>query len=129
MSDKFHQEIEDILRQAGPVSDRASRRSGRGLRWVGGGLRRLLGGPLWAISPVRVFLVGVALLLSALLVRGNAPGFTGPLAWAGLLVLIAAYAMFFTRSTPKLEKRWRGTVIETQKAPDWRRRVRGWFRR
>ena len=126
MPERYKREIEEILRQAGEVSS-----GGRGQRPRGGIPRVLwrqlidsLGGKGWSITPGRVMLAAVCLLLSAAIVRAFAPGFVGLLFWAGLILFIVGYAMFFMRpkSMPKsIEKRWRGRPVEDREESWWQR--------
>ena len=114
MSDKYQREIEEILRQAGELAP-AKRPAGQRqsvwkLAWLH--LAESVGGKTWTISPGRVMLVAVALLLSALIVRAAVPGLVGPLAWAGLVLFIVGYGLFFVRPR-KLERRWRGQPMDT----------------
>lgn len=72
-----------------------------------------LAGRPWTISPGRVMLLAVALLLSYLIVKPFAAGVAGSLAWAGLVLFIVGYALFFIRPPgSKMEKRWRGRVLD-----------------
>lgn len=128
MGNRYQKEIEEILKKSGGPA-RPPRRSGGGLSfwrmaWLL--LRRSLGGKMLSISPGRVMLVSGSLLLSALIFRAVFPGIVAPLAWAGLLLFIVGYGMFFVRPQNK-EKRWRGQVIEGSGESWWdrlRRRLR-----
>jgi hypothetical protein len=73
-------------------------------------------------------LVAVTLLLAALVLRSALPGIgvVGPLAWAGLLLFIVGYGLFFIKP-PKIEKRWRGEPLEDDSESLWsrlRRRIK-----
>ena len=122
MPERYKREIEEILRQAGEVSS-----SGRGQRPRSGIASALwrqaidsLGGKGWSITPGRVMLTAICLLLSAAIVQFFAPGLVGLLFWAGLILFIVGYAMFFMR--PKsIEKRWRGRPVEDREEPWWQR--------
>ncbi len=114
MSQRYQKEIEEILRQAGEVGSGGGPRRPRHsfLRLVWLHVSQALGGKLLSLSAGRVMFIAVALLLSALLLRPVLPsGIPGLLAWGGLLLFIAGYAMFFIRPQ-KIEKRWRGEKIE-----------------
>lgn len=126
MSQKYQREIEEILKQTGgpEPSGRGPRRGIWRLIWLY--LSQSLGGKRWSLSPGRIMLIGVSLLVSALVVRAMVPGLVGPLAWAGLLLFIIGYGMFFVRP-PKIEKRWRGQPVEDGGESWWhrfRRRLR-----
>jgi hypothetical protein len=123
MSQRYQKEIEDILRQAGEVGSgkgpRRPRQSLLRLAWIY--VARSLGGKTWSISPGRIMLAAVSLLLSALIVGAFVPGgIVAPLAWAGLLLFIVGYAMFFVRP-PKVEKRWREQAIDDGTEAWWDR--------
>ena len=71
-------------------------------------------------------LAAVRLLLAALLIGSAVPGFGAPLAWAGLILFVVGYAMFFIKPK-KIEKRWRGQTIELEEDSWWdrlRRKIR-----
>jgi hypothetical protein len=65
-------------------------------------------------------LVAVSLLLSALIVNAFVPGLVAPLAWAGLLLFLVGYGMFFVKP-PKIEKRWRGQPLDDSGNSWWER--------
>ena len=122
MPKRYQEEIEEILQQAGEL------RSGGGRRGPTKGFPSLvwryvaksIGGKTWSITPGRVMLVAIALLLSALVMQGAGPGIVAPLAWAGLLLFIVGYAMFFIRPRG-VEKRWRGQPIDDRGERWWER--------
>ena len=122
MSERYKKEIEEILKQAGELgSGNSGSRPRPGLRrliWVH--VAQSLGGKTWSLSAGRVMLIAVVLLLSALVVGAIIPGLVGILAWAGLILFIVGYAMFFIRPS-RVEKRWRGQPIEYEGASWWDR--------
>ena len=122
MSNRYQQEIEEILKQAGGFESsdryRRPRQNFWRLLWVY--LGQSLGGKAWSISPGRIMLIAGSLLLTALIVRAIVPGLVAPLAWAGLLLFIVGYAMIFVRP-PKIEKRWRGQPLEDAGESWWDR--------
>ena len=122
MADRYQREIEEILQQAGELGPGKARRGGqRGLlALMRMHIAQSIGGRTWSITPGRVMLVAVALLLSALIMTTSVPGIVGPLAWAGLLLFIVGYAMFFIRPN-KVEKRWRGQPIDDRGERWWDR--------
>ncbi len=122
MSDKYRKEVEDILEQAGVPPGRAPvprRKPGFWrLLWMYAG--KALGGRTWAITPGRVMIAAVVVLLLALVLRA------GPImGLIGLLLFIVAYAMFFMRPRNRVEKRWRGRSVEEEDDSDWWDRIRG----
>ena len=122
MSDKYKKEIEDILKQVGETAPAPRRRqSGPSvwrLIWVQ--LVQSLGGRSWSLTPGRVMLLAVALLIGALIVRGLVPGLVAPLAWAGLILFIVGYGLFLVRPR-RIEKRWRGQVVDDEPRSRWDR--------
>ena len=113
MSQKYQREIEEILQQAGEQESKGkSGGDGRSLpRLVWLHFLQSIRGKPWAILPGRVMLTAGALLLAAVVMSSLSPGLFAPLAWAGLLLFIIGYAMFFVRP-PRVEKRWRGQTID-----------------
>ena len=128
MSERYQREIEEILEEAGDLEP-ARPRFGRGpsfWRLVRAYIGQSLRGNRWSLSPGRVMLIAVSLLLAALVLRGALPGIVGPLAWAGLLLFIVGYGLFFVKP-PKIEKRWRGQTLESGGESLWtkfRRRMK-----
>ena len=121
MPEKYKKEVEEILEQAGVPQGRgmAHRRgpSFRQLIWMYAG--KALGGRTWAITPGRVMIAAVVVLLLALVLRA------GPMmGLVGLLLFIVAYAMFFMRPGNRAEKRWRGRAVE-EEGGGWWDRIRG----
>ena len=116
MGQKYREEIEEILEQAGDLRSSSNVNSQRKkalatrawhtIRWS-------LNGSLLSLNPGRVLLIGLSFLLASFVLNLTTPGFglIGILGWSGFILFIAGYAMFFIR--PKsVEKRWRGEVIE-----------------
>ena len=130
MPERYQREIEDILRQAGDLgSGQGNGGSSRSFpRLVWRHLVQSLSGKPWSISPGRVMLTAVVLLLSALIMGALVPGMAGPVAWAGLVLFIVGYAMFFIRPAGGgVEKRWRGQPIDYDSDSWWgrlRRKIR-----
>ncbi len=113
MAERYKREIDEILRQAGELgAGKRSRPSLPRLMWMG--LTQSLGGKRWSLSPGRVMFIAVALLLSALIMS------VPLLAWAGLILFIVGYAMFFVHP-PKIEKRWRGQPMDYSGGAWWHR--------
>ena len=130
MSERYQREIEEILRQAGEQGGRRRRgRPKRNLfRFIGSEVGKSLGGKKLSLSPGRLMLISVVVLLSALILRATSSGLVAPLVWAGLLLFIVAYALFFVKPRAPLEKRWRGQLIE-EPIPSWWLRLRSWLKK
>ena len=130
MSSRYQREIEEILEGAGevaPPKPKTSRRRHGFFRLVWLYARQSLSGDMWSITPGRVMLTGFILLLVGVLVNAFASGPIGYLGWVGLLVFIIGYGMVLARP-PKIEKRWRGQLIDDPKE-SWLERVRRRIRR
>ena len=133
MSEKYLREIEEILKEAekAPPHDRQDRAevaappqppsSGRYV------LRPPRLGPargLSRISAGKVMLGAFALFLLAA-VFNWAGGPTMLFIWLGLGLFVVGYALFFARPRgPKLQKRWRGRLMEDEPPEAWRRFTR-----
>ena len=130
MSSRYQREIEEILETAGevgPPSPRIPPRRYGLFRLVWLYTKQSLTGGLWSITPGRVMLMGFVLLLTGVLVNAFASGPIGYLGWVGLLVSIIGYGMVLAKP-PKIEKRWRGQLIDAPKE-SWLERVRRRIRR
>ena len=128
MSEKYLKEIEEILKEAEaappPEKDQVPppRSSGRYV------LRppRLVESRY--LSAGKLGMAAMAILLLALVVGGV---FGLKALFAGFVVglLVVAYLMFFARpSGPKMQKRWRGRLVEDEPEDPWRRFSR-WMKR
>jgi len=107
MPDRYKSEIEEILQQAGELRS-VSNQPNRFLKFIKFVYLHFiasLGGKSLAITPGRILLGSMLLFLLAIVLQ------VGFLAWSGLILFIIAYAMFFIRP-PKIEKRWRGQIID-----------------
>ncbi len=120
MSQRYQREIEEILDQVN--AEAPAEKGGRPVRSPAdqaspprrsrGGRRGLLSLIPIGISPGRLLLTGIVLLLAAMVLRSAIPGIAGPLTWTGVGLFIAAYVIFFTRPRRSIERRWRGRSIE-----------------
>ena len=126
MSEKYREEIEEILKHAEEVMPK-ERATSAGNRPKTPGrssnpLSRFSPGGRLKISAGKLMLASFALLLLALIL--GAAGLASPviLVVAGLVLFVIAYALFFVRptSTAGYEKRWRGRPIEDN-LPLWER--------
>ncbi|MEE8442436.1 MAG: hypothetical protein V3S37_01695 [Dehalococcoidia bacterium] len=125
MSERYQQEIEEILGKAEELpldKVKPPRRSFSTILLTG--LGRLLGGRTWSLSPGRIMLGSLGLLLVTLLFRASMPGIAAPIAWVAVILFILGYALFFISPHPSNEKRWRGEVIES--TPGLWERFRRW---
>ena len=114
MPEQYQDEIEEILKQAGESPRPPVERQPRAglLQLMRQYFRQSMSGKGWSISPGRVMLTAVSLLLAALVLGRFVPGGAGPLALAGLLLFIVGYGMFFVSPRKGLEKKWRGQSVE-----------------
>ena len=134
MHDQYQKEIEDILRKAeaeAPLPSERSRRSLRGMVWQY--VRQSLNSKAWGVSPGKIMLVALAIVLAAFLLRPIVPGMFGLLAWAGLIIFIVAYGMVFLRpsKSPVDRKMWRGRYIDDEQggANSWWQGLKRRFKR
>lgn len=114
MSEQYQKEIEEILERAGeaPVAP-VERRPRPGLwRLLRMYFRQSMGSKGWPISPGRLMLTAVSLLLAALVLSRFMPAAVVPLALGGLILFFVAYGMFFVPGRKGPEKKWRGQLIE-----------------
>jgi hypothetical protein len=114
MPEHYQKEIEEILKKAemegpGPRKHGVKPGFGRTL-WLQA--RQSFGGRGWSISPGRIMLTAGLLLLAWLVLKSYTPVLASSLAWAGLLVFIIGYALFFVRPPRGGEKRWRGQPLD-----------------
>lgn len=129
MPQRYQREIEEILQQAGDLgADEAPKRRPRMgfARLVWDYFKQSIGGSPLSITPGRVMLAAVLILLAALVLNATSSSFVGLLAWLGFILFIVGYAMFFIKPRP-VEKRWRGSVIQYEDESLWDR-IRKRFR-
>ena len=121
MSQRYQKEIEEILDQVNESVPPGKKQGSTGSgdqpappkRFRGGGSPFLSWLPV-SISPGRLLITGIVLLLAALVLRSAVPGVAGPLTWAGVGLFIAAYVTFFLRPRRPVERRWRDRSIEDE---------------
>ena len=116
----YQQEIEDILRKAEAEAPLPSPQSRRGLRtMVCQYARQSLNGNAWGVSPGKIMLAALGILLAAFLLRPLVPGMFGLLAWAGLIIFIVAYGMVFLKpSKGGQRKMWRRRYLDEEEGDD-----------
>jgi Flp pilus assembly protein TadB len=130
MPGRYEKEIEEILEQAGNVQPQSATPhpgSGRFYR-LRSQIAQAFSARGWKVSPGKLMLVSVGLLLVALLMNAVIPAAVGPVAWAGIVLFIVAYALFFILPPKsKVERHWRGRPVDY--APrSWRGRFLPWNR-
>ena len=114
MPEKYEREIEEILAKSFKGSKRSNTNKSL-LNMLFRYLNQSVSVRNFKISPGRIMLVGICLLLLSLIIRTFAPTWTSFFAWTGLLILILGYFLFFLGSKNSApEKRWRGRPIETK---------------
>lgn len=116
MPDQYQKEIEDILKKAeaeAPLPSENSRRSLRGMVWQYA--RQSLNSTAWGVSPGKIMLAALAILLAGLVLRYMIPAL-GVLMWISLVVFIIGYGMVFLRpsKSPLERKMWRGRYIDEE---------------
>ena len=129
MSNKYEREIEEILKQAGESPSKKKQKGPEQnlLRSWWSQLDSSVGGQRLRISPGRIALIAVGVLVSAIVLRSFMSGISTPLFWLALGLFIVAYALFLARPQ-SYEKRWRGRVVSYSR-PTWRERVRRWLKK
>ena len=126
--EQYKSEIEEILKKAEieapiPIRPRKTSFFSMLVRYA----RQSLEGKAWSVTPGRIVLVAVSLLLVAAITRVAVPGFFGPLAWAGLGIFIIGYALFFIKPPKGPDQRWREQPLDdapTGPKATWIDRVR-----
>ncbi len=130
MSEKYKREIEEILEKTEiDWKPAKAKKRNRIIKAPQLPLGQLFSGKSVRVSPSKLMVAGVSLLLVALIL-GAINQFSiavGPLIWVGLAMFILAYALFFVRpsSGTGYEKRWRGRPIDNDESL-WQK-VRRWF--
>ena len=123
MSNRLEEELDEILKKADDLPASSPKPAGKG-----GKSLRLPEGLLRVLSPGKLLLAGVALLLSALVLQSVASGLVGLFFWTGLILGIAAYALFVARSgsSSTSRPRWRGRPVDRNhvRGPSWLDRLR-----
>ena len=114
MPEQYQEEIEDILRKAEAEAPLPSGQSNRGLRgMVWQYARQSLNTKAWGVSPGKIMLAALAMLLAGLVLRYMIPAL-GYLMWVSLVVFIIGYGMVFLRpsKSPMDRKMWRGRYLD-----------------
>lgn len=131
MTDKYVQEIEEILKKAEASDNQEEIEKSKSRRFAnlpGGKLMNKVFGLLKIdqISSRKVMIVGLSILVLALLLNALMPGGVHLLIWTGLVLIVVTYGVFVARPGLRHEKRWRGRVIEeTESLND---KLKKWFR-
>ena len=116
MPDQYQKEIEDILKKAeadAPLPPGQSRRSLRGMVWQY--TRQSLNSTAWGISPGKIMLAALAILLAGIVLRYMIPALS-ILLWLSLILFIVGYGMIFLRPSKSRGERkmWRGRYIDDE---------------
>ena len=93
MPEKYEREIEEILAKSSKDSKRSNANKSL-LNMIFRYLNQSVSVRNFKISPGRIMLVGICLLLLSLIIRTFAPTWTSFFAWTGLLILILGYFLF-----------------------------------
>jgi hypothetical protein len=132
--DKVQREIEELLNKLDEFvpekkSPRRERKTSQVAPNLGDGLLNQLG----SISLKHVMLAAFALVVIAFLAMPVAPMLGRWVVIAGLILFVTAFALSFfnkTPSAPRVEKRWRGEVMDLDSGaggPSFGDRLRAWF--
>ncbi len=131
MSQRYQKEIEEILEQ---VNEDAPANSGpsRKLRpWEAARAQSMSTGQRpkasFRLTIGKVLLAGVVLLVLSPLLGGL--GLMAPAAWGGIILIIGAYVVYFTKPRRQVERRWRGQSIEDEPEPNGFSRIWRWLTR
>ena len=113
MSESFQDELEEILKKAGDLAPPPQRPDPEPTFWqlIAGYFRRLTGGRKLSPSSGRVMFAGICLLVVGLLFTRMIPGIGALFAVVAVVLLISGYGMTLAKPR-KIEKRWRGRIVE-----------------
>ena len=131
MSQRYQKEIEEILEQVNEEAP-ANSGSGRKLRpWEVARAQSMSTGQRpkasFRLTIGKVLLAGVVLLVLSPLLGGI--GLMAPAAWGGIILIIGAYVVHFTKPRRQVERRWRGQSIEDEPEPNGFSRIWRWLTR
>ena len=113
MPEKYRREIEDLLSQIEGQYETVEPKKPRASRGPFKAIFRSVAGKGWSITPGRIILASVVLLLIALLFNSSMPGILAPLiGWGAVVIFILGYSLFFINPGGSYEKRWRGQPID-----------------
>lgn len=130
MAKRYEDEIEQILDRSGGLRIvPPSKQSQSLIGFLGAYMSQRLGG-LWALSPGRVMLAGVLLIAAGFVLRIADAGLAVPIAIAGIVALLAGYALAVVRPAARslgkpagpptnAGKRWRGRSIDADPEDNW----------
>lgn len=130
MAQRYQREIEEILDKVNDgVPDGGKPRRSKRKSAQPQAPRRARSASGLSLSPSRLVMAGVVLLIVAFAFNATGLAYAGPLAWVGIGLFIAAYVMFFTRPRRIVERRWRGQSIEDAPEPNGLLRLWRWITR
>ena len=131
MGQRYQREIEEILGKANEkVPAEAGTKRGLRPRLARAGAQT---GPerrprfSFDLSPGRLFLIGLVVLVGVLLATMFGFGFAAPFAWIGIGLFVVAYIRFFTKPRRNVDRRWRGQSIEDPPPPSSANRLWRWI--
>jgi hypothetical protein len=120
--EKYEREIDEILRKMSFKSQ--PRREQRSAPNWSAGWQNLTAD----ISPGRLYLLGLALLLLGFFARASFPGLAAPLSLLGVLALGVGYAIAVTSRSARRPRSWRGRNLEPSGNELWSGLWRRWQR-
>ena len=124
MPDKYQKEIEEILNQVG-TSPSKSDSSAQKIRADDKPVKQFLRN-VPALSAGQLLFAGVILFLVGVLSPIAGP-WDKVIAWVGVASFVMAYLRYFSGSSGKVERRWRGELIEYDEPPTQIQRFWRWL--
>jgi len=124
MAKRYEKEIEEILKQAGDIGPHGLnnyRKGVLGILW--GYIVQSVGGKSLVLTPGRIMMTSVLLLMVGLISNSFVHGIGAWIAWLGFILFIVGYASFLIRPK-RVEKRWRGQPIDDTSESFWKRFTR-----
>ena len=124
MAKRYEKEIEEILKQAGDIGPHGLnnyRKGVLGILW--GYIVQSVGGKSLVLTPGRIMMTSVLLLMVGLISNSFIHGIGAWIAWLGFILFIVGYASFLIRPK-RVEKRWRGQPIDDRPESFWKRFTR-----
>lgn len=124
MAKRYEKEIEEILKQAGDIGPHGlnnHRKGVLGILW--GYIVQSVGGKSLVLTPGRIMMTSVLLLMVGLISNSFIHGIGAWIAWLGFILFIVGYASFLIRPK-RVEKRWRGQPIDDRQESFWKRFTR-----
>ena len=124
MAKRYEKEIEEILEQAGEFGSHKPINNCKGIVGIlWGYIVQSIGGKSLVLTPGRIMITSVLLLMVGLISNSFIHGVGAWIAWIGFLLFIVGYASFLIRPK-RIEKRWRGQLIDDRPESFWKRFTR-----